>query len=445
MLSVQANEEITRVGAGTPMGELMRRYWHPIAATPELKENPTKSVRLLGENLTLYKDRSGTLGLIDESCPHRRVNLLYGIPEEKGLRCPYHGWLMDETGQCIEMPAEAPDSTFKDRVKVRAYPVQELGGLVFAYLGPEPAPLLPRWEWLVEQHAYRQVNFLVLPANWLQCMENSLDSTHTEWLHGHYANYVYSRNGAPQERLRTPAHHLKIGYDVFEYGIIKRRVQEGETEEDADWVFGHPILFPNILSGPNQFRVPIDDGHTLHVDYVSSRLDPDVPAPAPEEIGVYYAPLRGDDGRIITNYLFGQDYMAWATQGQHSDGIAERHLEKLAESDKGIILYRRLLKEQMKVVADGGEPMNSFRDPATNQCVELPSEAKGVAQGLKSVRLAGANAQRGDLGFAAQNGRGVPARGGWGRREPSPWMRPEGWAGNGLYYYYQRLEKQKSS
>jgi 5,5'-dehydrodivanillate O-demethylase len=131
------------VGPGAPGGELMRRYWHPIAASGELNEKPTKSVRILGEDLILYKDRSGTLGLIDESCPHRRVNMLYGIPEEKGLRCPYHGWLMDEAGQCIEMPAEAPDSTFKDRVKVKGYPAQELGGLVFAYLGPEPAPLLP--------------------------------------------------------------------------------------------------------------------------------------------------------------------------------------------------------------------------------------------------------------------------------------------------------------
>ena len=111
MLSVKENERLTRVGPGTPMGELMRRYWHPIAASKELQENPTKSVRLLGESLVLYRDRQGRLGLIDEACAHRRVNLLYGIPEERGLRCPYHGWLYDETGQCLEMPAEAPDST----------------------------------------------------------------------------------------------------------------------------------------------------------------------------------------------------------------------------------------------------------------------------------------------------------------------------------------------
>ena len=122
MLTKEQNQMLTEVGPGTPMGELMRRYWQPIAALSQLKENPTKAVRLLGEDLVLFRDRSGTLGLIQESCPHRRVNLLYGIPEEHGLRCPYHGWLFDETGQCLEMPAEAPDSTFKDRVTAKSYP-----------------------------------------------------------------------------------------------------------------------------------------------------------------------------------------------------------------------------------------------------------------------------------------------------------------------------------
>ena len=106
MLNIQENEKLSRVGQGTPMGELMRRYWHPIAAAGELDVRPTKAVRLLGEDLVLYKDKSGTLGLIERACPHRRVDLSYGIPEEHGLRCMYHGWMMDETGQCIEQPFE---------------------------------------------------------------------------------------------------------------------------------------------------------------------------------------------------------------------------------------------------------------------------------------------------------------------------------------------------
>ena len=175
MLSEQANRELTQVGSGTPMGELMRRYWHPVAATAELDERPTKPVRLLGEDLVLYKDTSGTLGLIDRYCPHRRVDLSYGIPEARGLRCMYHGWMMDETGQCIEQPFEEtvhPDGRFKEKVRVAGYPVEELGGLVFAYLGPAPVPLLPRWEQLTWDNAVREICIAELPCNWLQCQEN---------------------------------------------------------------------------------------------------------------------------------------------------------------------------------------------------------------------------------------------------------------------------------
>jgi 5,5'-dehydrodivanillate O-demethylase len=149
MLSIAQNEAMTRVGRGSPMGELMRRYWHPIAATSELDDNPTKRVRILGEDLVLYKDRSGTLGLIDLLCPHRRVDMSYGIPEEHGLRCMYHGWMFDETGQCTEQPFEEtvhPDGRFKEKVRISSYPVEALAGMVFAYLGPQPAPLLPNWE-----------------------------------------------------------------------------------------------------------------------------------------------------------------------------------------------------------------------------------------------------------------------------------------------------------
>ena len=108
MLTEKENERLTRVGPGTPMGELMRRYWQPIAAAVELDDNPVKAVTLLGESLVLYRDRKGGFGLIDDLCPHRRMSMLYGIPEEEGLRCAYHGWMYDCTGQCVEMPAEAP-------------------------------------------------------------------------------------------------------------------------------------------------------------------------------------------------------------------------------------------------------------------------------------------------------------------------------------------------
>ena len=144
MLTREANERLTRVGPGTPMGKLLRRYWHPVATVARTRRRAGPAVTLLGENLALFRCDSGELGLVAQRCPHRGASLAYGIPEDDGLRCPYHGWKFDGGGQCLEQPAEPADSTFKDRVQIPAYPVQELGGLIWAYLGPEPAPLLPR-------------------------------------------------------------------------------------------------------------------------------------------------------------------------------------------------------------------------------------------------------------------------------------------------------------
>jgi len=422
LLSANENAALTQVGKGTPMGELMRRYWHPIAAVPELNARPTKAIRLLGEDLVLYKDRSGTLGLIDKLCAHRRVDLTYGIPEENGLRCMYHGWMFDETGQCIEQPFEEtvhPDGRFKEKVKVSAYPVEAVGGLIFAYLGPQPTPLVPHWDFLVDEHSFRQVNILELPANWLQCQENSLDPVHLEWLHNYWSNYQRELAGDIASTARPTFAHEKIGFDIFDYGIIKRRVFQGYTEDDADWSVGHSVLFPNILANPTQFRVPIDDTHTLHLDYVSRRLPDDVPAPPADDIEVYHPPLYGEDGRNIINYTFGQDYMAWVSQGP----VGRRDLEKLGESDKGIILFRKQLRDQMAIVEDGGDPMNVFRDPAENVRIELPNETKAVAKGMKSGRVQGNN-----------------------RNEIPAWANPAPWAGYGMKYYVDRAydEKEKA-
>src|ERR1041384_2584440 len=146
MLTREANERLSQVGPGTPMGEGLRRYWHPVATVPELEDEPVLAVKLLGENLALYRTENGDMGLVSQRCPHRGASLAYGIPEEDGLRCPYHGWKFSAAGRCLEQLAKPHDSTLKDRVRIPAYPVQELGGLIWASLGPEPVPLLPRFE-----------------------------------------------------------------------------------------------------------------------------------------------------------------------------------------------------------------------------------------------------------------------------------------------------------
>ncbi len=371
MLSTAENERLTRVGPGTPMGELMRRYWQPVAVTSELNTRPTRPVRILGEDLVLYRDRSGTLGLIDRFCPHRRVDLSYGIPEEHGLRCMYHGWMMDETGQCIEQPFEEtvhPDGRFKEKVKVTAYPAQELGGLVWGYLGPEPAPLLPRWDLLAWDNVLRDIGTTVLPCNWLQCMENSLDPVHTEWLHVYLTSAVLEREGAIADRSEIARlAHQKIGFDRYANGLVKKRVVEGTTEDDPEWTVGHPIIFPNWLGGTTgfQMRVPIDDTHTWHILYNVYVPPEGVELEPQEEIPGYDVPYVDEEGRAAVNFVIGQDTMAWWTQGP----IAKRHLEKLGQSDVGIIMYRKLLEEQMRLVEDGLDPMNTFRDPAENEII----------------------------------------------------------------------------
>src|SRR4051794_7388949 len=190
MLTSEANDRLTRVGQGTPMGNLMRRYWHPVAAVVDLAAEPVLEVKLLGENLALYRAPNGEMGLVAQRCPHRGASMAYGIPEDGGLRCPYHGWKFSDEGVCLEQPAEPEDSTFKHRVRIPAYPVQEMGGLIWAYLGPEPAPLLPRYDLFVREDLKREIGISIIPCNWLQAMENSLDPIHLEWLHGVYKNYV---------------------------------------------------------------------------------------------------------------------------------------------------------------------------------------------------------------------------------------------------------------
>ncbi len=388
MLTAEQNQRLTEVGAGTPMGELMRRYWHPIAAASQLKSVATMRVRLLGEDLILYKDRSGTYGLMEPFCPHRRMSMMFGVPEEHGLRCAYHGWLFDETGKCLEMPyeeTEDPDSGFKDKVNIATYPAKEHGGMIFAYLGPQPAPLLPPWDLYKMENVLRDVGYAELQCNWLQTQENSLDPVHVEWLHQHFANYAMQRLGQ-DARTRPPAKHVKIHFDTFEYGLIKRRVVEGGSEDDDDWKIGHPAVFPNMLrqgggstrgrlsGGGFQIRVPIDDTHTAHWWYrCYPMMEGDKPQPV-EDIPYYTVPVpvldeNGQPGWDVMDNNSGQDITAWITQG----AIADRTKETLGRSDRGIIMFRQQLEDGLKAIASGRDPMGVFRDPAVTY-VEMPCE-----------------------------------------------------------------------
>jgi 5,5'-dehydrodivanillate O-demethylase len=418
MLAQEVNDRYTRVGAGTPTGELMRRYWHPIAVVSQMNDKWTKKIRLLGEDLILYKDRSGTFGLVEPHCAHRRMNMIYGIPEANGLRCPYHGWLYDQTGQCIEQPyeeTEDPDTRFKEKIQMKAYPVEVKAGLIFAYMGPAPAPLVPNWDVFAIDDVIRDVGMTILPCNWLQAQENSLDPVHLEWLHAYWSNFIAEMRKEPEHK-RLNRHHEKIGFDQFDWGIYKRRVMEGGSEADTSWQEGHPIVFPYFLrqggSGTNrdhwtmtgpafQIRVPVDDTHTAHWWVMCHAKPVEDPEQRFEDIPFFSPPLifLNDEGQpeySILDSNSAQDIAAWITQGD----IADRTGEHLGRSDKGVIMFREMLEKNIRTVEDGGDPMNTFRDPAQNvyhgMATELPPElAKARAAGdLGGVGTGGLGFQR---------------------------------------------------
>jgi 5,5'-dehydrodivanillate O-demethylase len=373
MLSAEENNLLTRVGPGTPAGEMLRRYWHPIAFINELKKRPLRR-KLLAEDLVLFRDDQSRLGLLALRCLHRGTSLEFGHLEDGGLRCCYHGWLYDVEGRVLETPGEPPESTFKDRLRHTAYKVQELGGVIFAYLGPEPAPLLPRYDVLVREDGARARRARTVNCNFFQMIENSVDQNHLKWLH---------------RTAKTPTwEEGEIDPQPFEYGILNtytRRVagkryahinffvlptmnKTGNVEE------GHPTEHQASSSGEvMRWRVPIDDSHTMHftVEFgaivngqqVANIMKDDSEAGLIEsQYGVY----RWDDA--IGWFARGdQDRVAQESQGP----IYDRSGEHLAYSDRGVILLRRLYKESIEAVQKGLDPIGVIRDPAKNGMIRL--------------------------------------------------------------------------
>jgi 5,5'-dehydrodivanillate O-demethylase len=370
MLTEQQNKLLTEVGPGTPAGELLRRYWHPFAVAAELSDDkPKKRIRLLGENLVLFRLPAAVggefkYGLLDERCSHRRASLYYGFVEGDGLRCAYHGWKYSVEGNCLDQPFEK-DPEFKKEVCHKAYPVEQLSGLLFAYLGPpEKKPLLPRWDFLAREDWPRKIEIHpVLDCNWLQPMENAVDPSHTHFLHGE----TFRQKGI----RRDVSYNLKkVDYFEFEnceWGIRKRRVfVDGEKE------IGHVLVFPNMLRHPGSlhFRVPIDDTHTQIYRVIRSEKA----AASGDGPPVEYVTYKDGDGEFHMENFPSQDAMAWETQGS----ITERTRELLGESDRGITLFRKMLREQIDLVGRGGEPIALVRDPAINRVIEFAtSEWRG--------------------------------------------------------------------
>jgi 5,5'-dehydrodivanillate O-demethylase oxygenase subunit len=372
------NELLTQIGPGTPAGALMRRYWHPVSVAGELtEEQPTKRVRILGEDLVVFRlplapgETQVRYGLVAEQCQHRKASLFFGKVDCEGIRCPYHGWKYDLQGNCLETPPEPPDWAYKNEIHQTAYPVQKLAGLLFAYMGPAPAPELPRWDVLVREDGKRWITIeSLLECNWLQPMENSVDPSHLYWLHGDTAQIG---EGLGQ-------YNEKHEFMPFEYGIYKRRIYPGKTPADPPIVDEHPLIFPTILRhvtpAPGgrkngyrhamQMRVPVDDTHTqvFRINFIPSATER---SPVDQDAPYEYRANKDEHGEYRLHIVGAQDAMAWETQGP----IVDRTKEHLGHADLGIVMLRRLLKEQIEIVQQGGEPMGVIRDPAKNKMIHI--------------------------------------------------------------------------
>jgi len=313
---------------------------------------------VLGEDLVLFKDKSGNAGLIQDHCAHRGASLLYGRVEERGISCAYHGWLYDTHGNCLETPAEPADSKFYLTVKMRAYPVQDFAGLFWAYLGPLPAPALPRYDVWSDPDGITKVDvYPRLDCNWLQAMENSVDPAHLQILH-------QDSNGRSAGNSTRGFTDNVANFEFYEvpYGVVKKRTyKNGRVDQ-------HPVIFPNTLRVGNvaQIRVPIDDTHTniFFVRFVPNDMLPS--NGEPDEIPpVRYIPsFKTPADQLHPNTHFrmdltlGQDHMAWETQGP----VADRTIERLATTDRGIAMWREVVKREIGKVQDGQDPMGVIRD-----------------------------------------------------------------------------------
>jgi 5,5'-dehydrodivanillate O-demethylase len=364
MLSKEENERLTRIGPGTPMGEVMRRYWWPVGCSDALTSKPQR-VKLLGEELVLYRTADGPPAVMELRCAHRNVALDYGRVEGDCIRCPYHGWLYDPTGQCVEQPAEPAESTFKERVRLNAYQTREFGGLVFAYLGPTPAPLLPRYDVLAFEDGVKTIQIQPVFANWLQHVENIVDISHLAWLHGaRLHRYGGKKVAYHWERTRWGLNN------VMEIPGIEQTHVSCYAFPTVNRFILPPVDGSRELVQALIYRVPVDD--------VTSRLymlrcyASDTPTfhnmgERPTEAGVY-DPNPNDWWGID---MIDQDRMAVEQQGEMTD----RQREHLSASDEGVVLVRQMLRDALAAVAAGQDPPGVSRDAADDAIITLGATA----------------------------------------------------------------------
>jgi 5,5'-dehydrodivanillate O-demethylase len=292
----------------------------------------------------------------------------YGWVEEKGVRCSYHGWLVDEHGRTLEQPYEdttLPRTSAREGCDVHAYPVKECAGMLWAYMGPLPAPELPVWEPFTWDNGFREIVLADVPCNWVQCQENSIDPVHFEWMHDNWSMRMRGAmaNDAPK--------HLKLKFEAFDHGFTYKRVREGQSLEDRYWTVGRVCLWPNgfFLGSHFEWRVPVDDENTLQVGWFFVRVPKGREPYVQDKVPCWISPIKDDNGRWISSHVVNQDIVAWVGQGT----IADRTKENLRSSDTGIQMMRQRFFREMEAVAAGRDPGGVIRNPNEAQCIPLPN------------------------------------------------------------------------
>jgi phenylpropionate dioxygenase-like ring-hydroxylating dioxygenase large terminal subunit len=381
MLTKEQNELLTQTGPDTPGGDLMRRYWQPVALSEELPAGGAPiPVRVLSEDLVLFRDEFGQPGLLETHCAHRAADLSYGRIEGGGLRCVYHGWLYDVAGRCLEQPGEPAGSEFRDKVRQPAYLCQESGGMIFAYLGPGDPPLLPQYPWLTCPAERRYATKIYQECNYLQGNEGNIDPQHLSFLHR--ISQDIERSPRSNGRLDTRpvmAADTAPTMEVDDTSYGHRTFAVRKTVDGRRLVRITHFIVPNVaLFGGVHYHVPIDDTH--HWKYLITYDRPPAEIDLEretwqQELLPGYRLARNPDNRFLQDrdeMQSGRTYIGmganfrvhdyFATVGEGA--IQDRTQEHLGATDKAIAAARRILLHAIREVQEGGEPLNVIRGAA---------------------------------------------------------------------------------
>jgi phthalate 4,5-dioxygenase oxygenase subunit len=386
MLSTKENELLTQTGPGTPMGETFRRFWLPAMLSTELPAPDCTPVRfrLLGEDLIAFRDSQGRPGILDRFCPHRGADMFFGRNEEDGLRCVYHGWKFDVAGACLEVPNVPEGSTYKDKVRIPAYPAWERAGIVWCYMGPpEHEPPKPAHEWIDLQDSHRYLRKYLLNCNFMQGEEGDFDASHAQFLHSTLDGNRSSPSNAVRSNFLTPINSL-VQYKIVEdrdYGVMT--VTEADRGDGTKSVnVGHWFMPASATAGiagaginSSNMRIPIDDTHC----YMYRLRWSDDPIPASEiaqyETGGSIYPEQ-IPGTFVAKENIGNDYMIDRLAQRHYSysgiksfpiqdlalienqrgPLQDRSTEHLVSSDEAIIRVRRHMLKVARDLLEGVEP-----------------------------------------------------------------------------------------